>query len=216
MPLVKVRVTPTGEKNVYVAEEPISHLATVMIGSDARQIAKATTAGVIKSVGVAIGNAASGGIARVVDRGLVSGLICAFPINMGDRIIAANKTSGPGLASGPGLVVPDNLAVSGWIPNISGNVSGYIPHISGWLNLISGVGTQGGVVLDSTRLAGTSGNISGVGGLEIITQPIFSSGQFAVLTQPIFSSGLLAPVLGKALTSGGVGSGIQAVLTLGA
>lgn len=188
MAVIKITVTPTGERLVYVAEEAISHMATVMIGANTRQVAKATTAGALKTVGVAVGTAVSGALVRVVRDGYVSGLICAFAVQMGDRLIAAQKTSGPGLASGPGLVMPDRLGVSG-----------YIPSISGFLDFISGAMADGQIGIDGTALSRSSGILSGVTG-------------FRVVSQPVFSSGLIASILGKALTSGGVGSGIQATL----
>lgn len=193
MPLVRVRVSATGEKDVYVAGEAISHLATIMIGTGSpRQVVKATSAGILKQAGVAIGTVVSGALVYAVTKGFVSGLICALAVQMGDRIVAANKTSGPGLASGPGLVIPATPTISGWIPSISG-----------FLDFTSGAMAAGQIGIDGTALSRASGLLSGVTGFRVVSQPVFSSGE-------------VVPVLGKALTSGGVGSGIQAVLLLSA
>ena len=205
MPLVKIQTTARGQKLIYVAEETISDLATVCIGTESEKIVEGTTAKQPQVAGVAIGQIASGSLGPVLTQGIVSGLICGIAVNQGDRVTCLNNPalSGAGLASGPGLIGPFNTITP------AGAISGYVPNISGWINLISGGVASGNVTVGVGFLASTSGLVSGLGGVDIITQPIFSSGFF------VGTAFNTARVLGKALASGGVGSGIPVLVALG-
>ncbi len=159
-----------GRVEVMVAGEALSDLHTVEVTAlgNAAAVQEGRTATLIEGMGVVRGTVASGAIARVQTAGRISGLICATAINAGDRVAVANLTSGPGLASGNGLVQSLNSIL------LSGNAYG----------VVSGIQTASGLI---------------------------SGG-----TSPLVSGSLLTGgVIGKALTSGGIGSGIQVLLTGG-
>lgn len=177
---------------VLISEEPVSKLATVYISAGQR-IKEGTTANREAGVGVVLSAVASGKIARVVTHGIVSGVICISSVLPGDRLACANS-DGPGLASGAGKVVPVNTITP------TGTVAA--PKI----NLITGAlqsGNAGLALMVSgadSALQFPGGAASGITGVQI---PAFTGSGFYT-----------ARVIGKALTSGGFGSGIVMLVSL--
>jgi len=173
-----------GIKKVYKAGEAIAqHCVVYLSDSDWVKIGDVTNRLAVIGVvdGVKSGGVASGDPVRVMQFGVVSGVICDAAILPGDRAIAAR---------------------SGRITPLGVGVSGYVTTVSGYINLLSGTGASGNVVLDDGALACTSGVVSGVAG-------------YYITVQPTFASGLREAVIGRALVSGGAGSGIQLLVTLG-
>jgi len=174
-----------GIKKVYKAGEAIAqHCVVYLSDSDWVKIGDATNRLAVIGVvdGVKSGGIASGDPVRVMQFGVVSGPICDAAVLPGDRVIAARS----------GRITP--LVVGG--------ISGYVTTVSGYINLRSGTGTSGDVVLDGGNLACTSGIVSGVAG-------------YYITVQPTLASGFREAVIGRALVSGGAGSGIQLLVTLG-
>ena len=230
MPLVRITGRPGTSTAVFVSEEPIGHLASVYISGE-RKVREGSNAGQAQVAGVAVGETASGKLVRVVTLGIVSGVICGATVAPGDRVTCINVTSGGGLCSGAGKIglfntITPTGVISGYISAVSGSVaaiSGYITAVSGWVNLISGVGDNL-VGITGTSLSVSGVLLSGLAGVEIIGQPGFRSGAglITIDSQPGFQSGgfvgtafLTARVLGKALASGGMGSGIPILVTIG-
>lgn len=179
-----VKVTPARQTDVFISEEPIGHLAVVYL-SAGRAVKEGTSTTQHLVAGVNIGGALSGKPVRVVGAGIVSGVICAASVAVGDRLTCANVTSGGGLASGAGKVTPlNNVRVSGSILL----ASGLMTNTSG---LISGhVGVQG------LSLINPGGLISGITG--------FLGESFNV-----------GRIVGKALDAGNMGSGIRMLVGIG-
>ena len=224
MAIIKVMAYP-GQIAVIQSVEGISNLHAVMISPPG--VAEATSGQGWRGLGIARGTVVSGQLARVMTHGMISGVICAVAVQAGDRLMAEGNTSGPGLASGPGLVTPFNTitpvgAISGYV---TGVISGYIDAaISGYvpapkMDLASGL-VGGALTVQASD--GALGWVSGLAsGLTGIRAPQFSSGSIAAQftsgsIASIFNSGLFVGtafntgrVLGRALTSGGIGSGIQ-------
>lgn len=177
--MLKIITEKGGVKTQYKAGEGISQHAVVYL-SDADWVKEIDVSNRPAVVGVAegviSGGVASGDPVRVVQLGVVSGVICTEAIVPGDRVVGTELTSGAGLASGKGKIAKQNT---------------YTPVI----DLISGTFTAGGVGVDATNaLSLSSGVLSGVTGIRAWNT---------------------AEILGKALTSGGTGSGIQLLVTLG-
>ena len=220
MALVRVRTSRITE--IFIAEEPIGALTSVCLGTAGKSIKGGSSATQEFVAGISIAGGALSAAIRVVTHGIVSGVICGTLVSAGDRLTSYTS----------GKVTPINTitpagAISGLITAVAASVavSGYISHVSGWLNLFSGAITSGFIGVDAnTRLALSGAQLSGLGGFEIITQPLFQSGGGVVTigTQPEFQSGAFvgtafntARVLAKALDHGGVGSGIRVHVDIG-
>ena len=194
-----------GVKHIFIASDNISDLATVeLLPGTARYVAMGSTTNPHLAAGVARGSATSGELVRVITQGFVSGVVCAAAVQAGDRLTIAIS----------GRVTPLNSitpagAISGYI---TGAISGFVPAPT--INLLSGTIASGAVVVGAAGLATLSGAVTGVVGVQ---SPQFSSGGFAGnfnsggFTGTAFNTGRL---LGRALTSGGIGSGIQAFICL--
>ena len=195
-----------GIKHIFIASDNISDLATVeLLPGTARYVAMGSDTNPHLAAGVARGTVTSGQIVRVITQGFVSGVKCAAAVQAGDRLTIATS----------GRVTPFNTitpagAISGYV---TGAISGYVP--APLMDLASG-GVGGALTAQVT--AGALGWASGLAsGLTGIRAPQFSSGSIA----SIFNSGLFAGtafntgrILARALTSGGIGSGIQAFICL--
>jgi len=150
MPLLKIK--REGDiRQVLVAAEGISDLATVILSPGARQVTMGATGSEHLAAGVARGGVSSGALIWVQTHGLVSGVkVATSAVQAGDRL--AIRTSGK--------VTPFNtITTSG---------------------LVSGIQVASGI-------------ISGYASINA-----FNTGR----------------VLGRALTSGGSGAAIQAIITL--
>lgn len=184
MPLIRIVHYP-GVRQVFIASEEISHLATICYSAAGpNYVALGTNAEQAKVCGVAYGavsGVVSGKNVRAVINGIVSGVICAVAVNAGDRVAVASA----------GKISPLNT--------IQPKVSGFIP--TGSRGLISGV-------LGATHniLSGFAGGILS-GSTSITTASVFSSGLAEALNT--------ARVLGKALASGAANAGIPVLVTLG-
>jgi len=187
MPLLRIQHYP-GIKQVFIAAEYIADLATVELVTtgSGRRVALGTTGHEQLAAGVARGEVSSGGIVYVITDGIVSGVKAIQDINAGNRLTIATS----GRVTSLNDITP------------TGAISGYVPAPT--INLISGGGASGGIVVDSA-LAGTSGALTGVTGVQA---PQFGSGSFVGAA---FNTGR---VIGKALTSGLSGFGIQMLVNL--
>lgn len=228
MPLVRIQTTARGQKDVFVAAEPIGHLATVCITHGSREVLEGTTDTQEKGCGVAVGAALSGKLVRVITQGIVSGVVCASSIQAGERVAVANSSGyahASGLVSGHGFITPFNtITPVGTVTRVSGlitAVSGSVTRVSGSILLASGLMTSGAlsghIGVEGLALINPGGLMSGVTGflgeIPIFTgaTPVFS-GAIPTFTGTAFNT---ARVLGKALASGGMGSGIPVLVTLG-
>lgn len=194
-----IRVKPTRVEEIFISEEPIGHLATVYISGD-RRVREGETPYQERGVGAVVAQVLSGKLTRVVTHGIVSGLICASAINAGDRVTIAS-TSGTGLtsglASGKGKITPFNTITP----------DGSISRVSGFLRAISGTFTSAAISgmlgIDGTSLALHQRLLSGIDGFQ---------GAAPTFTGTAYNTGR---VLGRALQSGGCGSGIQVMVDKG-
>lgn len=201
MPLLKIQSYP-GVKEIFIASEAISDLATVeLVVGPGRRVAMGSTTRQELAAGVARGAAVSGAIVRVVTHGIVSGVKADQDVNAGDRLAIATS----------GMVTPFNTItpegnVSG---NITGAISGYVP-----INLASGGGLSGMIgVGDGPALVITSGGSrSGVTGVQFCSGGLAATFGSGLLVGTAFNTGR---VVGKALTSGLSGVGIQMIVSLG-
>jgi len=210
-----VKIAPARVTEIFIAEEPIGHVASVYL-SDDKKIREGVTAYQERGAGAVIGEVASGKIARVVTHGIVSGLICVAAVSLGDRVTIANASGHgtlSGLVSGHGMITSLNTITP--VGSVTA-ASGIISLVSGFITLASGAlpGTSGlysGFIgIDGATLFGHGGLISGVTGFTGAA-PVFS-GSVPTFTGTAFNT---ARVLGKALESGGIGSGIRVLITLG-
>lgn len=202
MPLLRIVHQP-GLTQTFIASEAISDLATIEISTAGLQyVQQARDANPERAAGVARGGVSSGELVRAIVQGIVSGVICAAAVQAGDRLM---------IASG-GRVTPLNTitpagAISGYAPVTA--ISGFIPTTG--TGLLSGLTGAGHLIL-----SGYAGGILS-GGISLTSPPIFSSGVGAVS----FSSGSFAGtswnttrIIGKALASGGAGSGISILVAI--
>jgi hypothetical protein len=181
MAIIKVAAYP-GQVVVLQAVEGISNLHTVMFSpiGGVTGVAEAVSGSEHLAIGVARGTVQSGKLARIVTEGFVSGVICGAAVQAGDRLTITSLTSGPALGSGAGLVMPFNTITP------AGLVAG------------TAVGTISGVLTSANMmLSGFAGGIISGYASDTIS---------GSLTGIAFNTGR---VLGRALTSGVVGSGIQ-------
>lgn len=142
MPLIRIQRYP-GNRQVFIAAEEISHLATVevsMLGAQHVRLGSDTSPE--RAAGVAWGarsGAISGKVIRVVTNAIVSGVICAVAVKCGDRLTLASGgrvtplntivTSGQALvsglvASGAGGMLSGNWSFSGFVVSGCAYVSG--------------------------------------------------------------------------------------------
>lgn len=196
MSLIKIQ-TEQGIKRVFIAGDGIADLATVELLPGPRQVRMGVTGNEHLGLGVARGAAVSGALVRVVIEGIVSGVITAARVDSGDRLTIAHS----------GCVVSLNSITPGG--SISGHIFGFT---SGYLlmNLVSGAGASGGVGVGGAGLSCTSGPLSGVIGAIFASGLIdmsLSSGTF--VGTPFYTG----RVIGKALTSGLSGLGIQMLVS---
>lgn len=94
MPLIRIQSYP-GNRQVFIASEAISHLATVVYSpAGARYVEAGEEASQERVAGVLYGAVTSalgsGGICRVVTKGIVSGVMCAVTVQAGDRLVCAS------------------------------------------------------------------------------------------------------------------------------
>jgi len=170
MPLIRIQTSP-GVRQIFIAGEGISDLATVELLPGERQVRMGSTGNEELAAGVARGTVVSGALVRVITQGILSGVKTALAVQAGDRLTIATS----------GVVTPLNTiqptAVSG--PIVLTIASG----------LLSGVAS------------GLQGPLSGA--------VIIASGD------PTGMAFNTAKVIGKALTSGLSGLGIQMLVGLG-
>jgi hypothetical protein len=113
MPLLRIVHQP-GVKQVFIASEAISDLATVEISTVGQGYVQVARANPERAAGVARGSAFSGQVVHTIVEGIVSGVTCAAAVNAGDRLM---------IASG-GKVTPLNFGVVSGIMAASGIISG--------------------------------------------------------------------------------------------
>jgi len=210
MPLIRIKSSPGRVDEIFIAAEPIGHLASVYICSPGnREVKEGTTTNQAQRGGVSIGGAVSGALCRVVTHGIVSGVVCASSVVPGDRLTIANHT-GTGmasgtLASGAGKVTPFNSITP----------AGTITRISGSLVLTSGAlisgGVSGHVGLMGKNLINPGGMLSGVGG-GLLSGIGGFLGEVPILTGTAFNTGR---VLGVGLQSGGIAAPIKMLVDMG-
>lgn len=195
MALVKVKLTRIEE--AFVSEEPIGQLAAVYISTGGRGVKEGDSTTQELVGGVALAQALSGKLTRVVTHGIVSGVICGALVSAGDRVTCTNITSGGGLSSGKGKITPINTITP----------AGIISRVSGSLRAISGTFTSavisGMLGIDGTSLALHQRLLSGIDGFR---------GEVPDFTGTAFNT---QRVLGKSLDNGGIGSGVRLLVALG-
>lgn len=195
MALVKVKLARIEE--AFVSEEPIGQLAAVYISTGGRSVMEGDSTTQALVGGVALAQALSGKVTRVVTHGIVSGVICGAVVSAGDRVTCTNVTSGGGLSSGKGKITPINTITP----------AGTIDRVSGSIRVTSGImvsgATSGYVGLAGTSLINPGGLISGIDGFR---------GEIPAFTGTAFNT---QRVLGKVLENGGIGSGVRLLVALG-
>lgn len=185
MPLIRIQ-KDRGIKHIFIASDNIADLAALELVPGERQVGMGATGNEHLAAGVSRGSANSGKLVRVITQGIISGVKTAQDVEAGDRLTIAVS----------GFVTPLNTITP------VGAISGYIP--SGATGLISGISASGMI---ASGTWGFSGFIAS-GFATISTPSIFSSGAF---TGTAFNTGR---VLGRALTSGLSGLGIQMLVSL--
>lgn len=127
MPLIRI-THEQGIKQVFIASESISDLATVEISTAGlRYVQQARDSNPERAVGIARGSAASGQLVYVITEGIVSGVICTGTVNAGDRLM---------IASGGRVKSLNSITTSGLISGITGINHGILSGYSG--GIISG------------------------------------------------------------------------------
>lgn len=180
------RIVQTRVTEVFIAEEPISHLAVVAFGTTGRSVKIAQSTNPELLGGVAVGTVLSGKLARVVTHGIVSGVLTGAIVSAGDRVTSFTS----------GRIQPLNTITP----------AGAISRVSGSMLLTSGLLLSGGV---SGFVGVTAGAlihetlISGVDGFR---------GEIPTLTGTAWNT---ARILGKALDNIASGLGGRVLVSLG-
>jgi hypothetical protein len=157
MPLLRIYRQP-GLKQVFIASEAISDLATIEISTVGPEyVQQARDTNPEWAVGVARGSVASGGLVRAIVEGIVSGVICAAAVNAGDRLM---------IASG-GMVTPLNtITAAGLFSGIGGGVVSGIMAASGIISGYATVNLSGYATMtafNTTRVIGKALTSAGAG-----------------------------------------------------
>jgi hypothetical protein len=142
---------PGFQESIFIAEETIPQRCAVVItnvdniSNNARRVSMGTTALNYAGIGVTIGGAASGQPCRVVTDGVVSGVVLASVVGIGDGLAVADVTSGGGNCSGRGKLTALRTITPAGVINTSAVVT------SGtWAAVLSG--TLVGVAINTARV----------------------------------------------------------------
>lgn len=174
MSLLRIQSYP-GVRQIFIAGEGIADLATVELLPGERQVKMGATGDEHLAAGIARGTVVSGGLARVITQGIVSGVKTADRVDAGDRLTIATSgrvvplnTIQPTAVSGAiGALISGVVASGLW----SGLASGLQPVLSGYTTLVLS-GQLTGMAFNTGRLVGralTSG-LSGFG-IQMLVSP---------------------------------------------
>lgn len=187
---------PGFQESIFIAEETIPQRCAVVITNvdntpnNARRVSMGSTALNYAGIGVSIGGAASGQPCRVVTHGVVSGVVLASVVGIGDGLAVANVTSGGGYCSGYGkLTALRTITPAGTIATSAVTA----------VTIDAAVGFKGTYALSGYL---TSGSISGLAATAVTALS-------AALTGTAVNT---ARIIAKALMSGGMGSAIPVMV----